>query len=62
MEGNKFVFNFRFLNTNFWSSYANKPSQSIDNLVGKPECTVEKLLEDDDVLSEFKNGNEKLIS
>jgi hypothetical protein len=31
-------------------------------LVGKPECTVEKLLEDDDVLSEFKNGNEKLIS
>jgi hypothetical protein len=31
-------------------------------LLSKDDCTVEQLLDDDDVLQEFKNNNEKLIA
>ena len=52
---------FRFLNSSFWSSYRCTSSASIEDLLNNKECTVEKLLEDDDCLQEFKNLNEKLI-
>lgn len=50
-----------FLNSTFWSSYRSQSSASIEDLLGKKDCTVDKLLEDDDCLQEFKNLNEKLI-
>lgn len=54
---------FRFLNSNFWSSYKNQASQSIETLLTKEGgCTVEELLNDDDVIQELKNNNEKLIA
>lgn len=56
------ISSFSFLNTNFWQSYRQQSSQSIEVLLGKKDCTVEKLLDDDDVLSEFKNSNEKLLA
>jgi hypothetical protein len=50
-----------FLNSTFWSSYRNQSSASIEDILNKKDCTVEKLLEDDDCLQEFKNLNDKLI-
>ncbi len=50
-----------FLNSTFWSTYRTQGSSSIEDLLNSDECTVEKLLEDDDVLSEFKSMNDKLI-
>jgi len=52
----------RFLNTNFWQSYRQQSSPTIETLLGNKDCTVERLLDDDDVLSEFKNSNEKLLT
>lgn len=52
---------YRFLNSSFWSSYRCQTSASIEDLLNNKETTVEKLLEDDDCLQEFKNLNDKLI-
>jgi hypothetical protein len=52
----------RFLNSTFWSSYRNQSSASIEEILTSKECTVEKLLEDEDCLQEFKNLNDKLIN
>jgi hypothetical protein len=52
----------RFLNSTFWSSYRNQSSASIEEILTSKDCTVEKLLEDDDCLQEFKNLNDKLIN
>ena len=51
----------RFLNSSFWSSYKCTTSASIEDLLNSKDCNVDKLLEDDDCLQEFKNLNEKLI-
>ena len=50
-----------FLSSNFWTSYRCQSSASIEDLLNNKECTVEKLLDDDDCLQELKNFNEKLI-
>lgn len=50
-----------FLTTGFWNSYRCQTSQSIEDLLNSKDCTVDKLLEDDDCLQEFKNFNDKLI-
>eukprot|EP00347_Sterkiella_histriomuscorum_P022039 403331901 len=50
-----------FLNSTFWSSYRSQGSASIEELLNNKECSVDKLLEDDDCLQEFKNLNDKLI-
>jgi len=50
-----------FLSSNFWSSYRCQSSASIEDLLNNKECTVDKLLDDDDCLQEFKNHNDKLI-
>lgn len=52
---------FRFLNSNFWQTYRQHGSPSIEDLLSKPDCTVEKLLNDEDVLQEFKTQNSKLL-
>ena len=51
-----------FLSSNFWNSYRHPGSQSIEELLNSDDCTVDKLLADDDILQEFKNLNDKLIS
>ena len=66
MEGtrgpaSKFLALCRFLNSNFWQTYRAHGSPSIEDLLSKPDCTVEKLLDDDDVLQEFKTQNQKLL-
>jgi len=33
----------------------------VEELLNNKDCSVEKLLEDDDCLQEFKNLNDKLI-
>lgn len=53
---------FRFLNSNFWQNYRAQSSQSIEDLLAKANCSVEDLLEDDDILQEFRNHNEKLLT
>ena len=50
-----------FLTSNFWNNYRCQTSQSIEDLLNGKDCTVDKLLDDDDCLQEFKNFNEKLI-
>jgi hypothetical protein len=50
-----------FLSSNFWTNYRCQSSQSIEDLLNKKDCTVDKLLDDDDCLQELKNFNEKLI-
>jgi hypothetical protein len=57
MQGNIY----RFLQGNFWQSYRPQNSHSIEDLLKDKDCSVEKLLEDDDILQEFKGNNEKLI-
>ena len=52
----------RFLNSNFWQNYRAQSSQSIEDLLSKPNCSVEMLLGDDDCLQEFRNHNEKLLN
>jgi hypothetical protein len=51
----------RFLNNNFWNTYRTG-SPSIEELLNKDDCTVEHLLEDDDILQEFKSQNQKLLN
>ena len=51
-----------FLNSNFWSTFRGPGSQSIETLLTSDDCSVDKLLADDDVLQEFKSLNDKLIS
>jgi len=34
----------------------------VEDLLSKEDCSVEKLLDDEDLLTEFKNHNEKLLS
>ena len=50
-----------FLSSNFWTNYRCQSSASVEDLLSSPECTVDKLLDDDDCLQEFKNYNDKLI-
>jgi len=50
-----------FLSSNFWTNYRCTSSASIEDLLNNKECTVDKLLDDDDCLQEFKNYNDKLI-
>jgi len=50
------------LNSNFWQNYRAQSSQSIEDLLSKPSCTVEQLLDDEDILQEFRNHNEKLLN
>jgi len=50
-----------FINSNFWSNYRCQSSASIEDLLNSKDCTVDKLLDDDDCIQEFKNFNEKLI-
>lgn len=37
------------------------PSQAIENLLAKSDTTVEDLLDEDDIIQEMRNGNEKLL-
>jgi len=40
----------------------NQASQSVENLLSKgDQCTIDELLDDEDVIQEMRNGNEKLI-
>ena len=50
-----------FLSSNFWTNYRCTSSASIEDLLNNKDCTVDKLLDDDDCLQEFKNYNDKLI-
>jgi len=50
-----------FLSSNFWTNYRCQSSASIEDLLNSKDCTVDKLLDDDDCLQELKNFNEKLI-
>ena len=50
-----------FLSSNFWTNYRCQSSASIEDLLNNKDCTVDKLLDDDDYLQEFKNYNDKLI-
>jgi hypothetical protein len=50
-----------FLSNNFWQSYRCQSSASIEDLLTSPDCSVDKLLDDDDCLQEFKTYNDKLI-
>lgn len=50
-----------FLNSSFWSNYRSPSSTSIEEILSAKDCSVDRLLEDDDCLQEFKNLNEKLI-
>ena len=50
-----------FLSSNFWTNYRCQSSASIEDLLNNKECSVDKLLDDDDCLQEFKNFNDKLI-
>ena len=50
-----------FLSSNFWTNYRCTSSASIEDLLNSSDCTVDKLLDDDDCLQEFKNYNDKLI-
>jgi hypothetical protein len=50
-----------FLSSNFWTNYRCQTSASVEDLLNNKDCTVDKLLDDDDCLQEFKNFNDKLI-
>ena len=50
-----------FLSSNFWTNYRCSSSASVEDLLSSKDCTVDKLLDDDDCLQEFKNYNDKLI-
>ena len=50
-----------FLSSNFWTNYRCTSSASIEDLLNNKDCSVDKLLDDDDCLQEFKNYNDKLI-
>jgi len=50
-----------FLSNNFWSNYRCQSSASVEDLLNSKDCTVDKLLDDDDCLQEFKTFNDKLI-
>ena len=50
-----------FLSSNFWTNYRCQSSPSIEDMLNNKECSVDKLLDDDDCLQEFKNFNDKLI-
>ena len=50
-----------FLSSNFWTNYRCQSSASIEDLLNNKDCSVDKLLDDDDCLQEFKNYNDKLI-
>ena len=50
-----------FLSSNFWTNYRCQSSASIEDLLNSKNCTVDKLLDDDDCLQELKNFNDKLI-
>jgi hypothetical protein len=50
-----------FLSSNFWTNYRCSSSASVEDLLSSKDCTVDKLLNDDDCLQEFKNYNDKLI-
>lgn len=52
----------RFLNSNFWQTYRQHGSPSIEDLLSKDDCTVEKLLDDEDIIQEFKTQNNKLLT
>jgi len=45
------------LNTNFWQNYRQPSSPSIEDLLSKKDCTVEMLLDDDDIIQEFQQQN-----
>jgi len=52
----------RFLTSSFWSTYRGcTSSASIEEVLNSPDCSVEKLLNDEDLLQEFRNLNDKLI-
>jgi len=40
----------RFLNSNFWQTYRQHGSPSIEDLLNKSDCSVEKLLDDEDII------------
>ena len=50
-----------FLSSNFWTNYRCQSSPSVEDMLNNKECSVDKLLDDDDCLQEFKNFNDKLI-
>ena len=47
--------------SNFWSSFKQQPSESIENLLKQEDCKLEDLLDDGDLLQECKNSNKNLI-
>ena len=50
-----------FLNSNFWQTYNPHRSPSVEDLLSKSDCSVEKLLDDEDIIQEFKTQNSKLL-
>lgn len=52
----------RLFGSSFWSSMRNQPSPSIERLLEKKDqCNVDELIDDEDIIQEMRNGNEKLI-
>jgi hypothetical protein len=50
-------FGFAF-SSNFWSQFhQHKPSPRFEDLLSKPDLTVEELLTDPETLSEIQNSN-----
>lgn len=51
-----------FLTSSFWTNYRQQSSASVEELLSSKDCSVDRLLNDDDILQEFKNLNDKLIN
>jgi hypothetical protein len=47
----------------FWNTFRGfQSSQAFEELLNNPETTLSEVLDDDDVIQELKNQNNKLIS
>jgi hypothetical protein len=55
---------FRVLLGNFWQAYGRHPNQSanIETLIAKESCTVEQVLDEEDLLQVLKYNNDKIIT
>jgi hypothetical protein len=55
---------FRVLLGNFWQAYGRNPNQAanIETLIAKENCTVEQVLDEEELLQVLKYNNEKIIT